>query len=101
MIAARSRPLMMISMTEATPSGSAEFAAGSPFKSGQYFSYVLAIENLYLLPAFEPLEAIPPGNGMITPGQFLTAATPASAAERAAFSVAPMNQRLPPIRPSA
>src|SRR5207253_1355264 len=93
----KSQPLMMISITERTPFGNCEFALGSSASSGQYFSYVLANMNLYLLPAFDPLPAIPPGNGMITPGQPRTAATPASAAASAASSVSPRNHRFPPI----
>ena len=61
---------------------------------------MLAIANLYLLPAFDPLAATPPGNGRITPGTSAAAAAARVAASRAA-SAEPMNHRFPPIRPSA
>src|SRR5580765_6882076 len=75
-----SRPLMMISITELTPSGNPDSIPGFPRSVGQNFSYVLATRNEYLLPAFDPLAAMPPGNGVITPGISAIAATPRSAA---------------------
>src|SRR5256885_9387499 len=94
------RPLMMTSMTEFTPSGNPDSTPGRPRSVGQNFSYVLAIGKEYLLPAFEPLLATPPGKGVITPGTPATAALPRSAAASAASSSRPRNQRLPPISPS-
>ena len=57
--------------------------------------------NLYLLPAFDPLAATPPGNGRITPGTVARRRRRAVAASRAASAVAPKNHRFPPISPSA
>ena len=64
----------MISMIERTPSGTWLSTSGTLGTLGQYFSNVLAIAKRYRLPAFEPLAATPPGNGMITPGTSATAA---------------------------
>ena len=100
-ITSRLWPSMMISCSERQPSGNAVCASGLSISAGQYFSYVLANRNGYLLPAFEPLPATPPGNGMMMPGTLLAAATPAIAALSAASSVSPRYQILPPIRPSA
>ena len=52
------------------------------------------------LPALEPLAATPPGKGRMTPAMGTTAAAARSAASKAASRSRPMNQRLPPIRPS-
>src|SRR2546423_8108324 len=100
MIDVISRPLKMTSMTEFTPSGNADSTPGLPRSVGQNFSYVLAIKKEYLLPAFEPLLATPPGNGVITPGMRAIAAVPRSAAASAAPTPLAKNQRLPPINPS-
>src|SRR5262249_14362917 len=99
-IAGRSRPLMMISMIEPTPSGTREASPSFSRRVGQNASNVLATVNLYRLPALDPLAATPPGNGMITPGTACTAATARSAAVNAASRSRPMNQRLPPMSPS-
>src|SRR5215471_1064221 len=98
---ARSLPLMMISCTLVTPSGKRDATPSLPRSVGQNSAYVLAIENLYLLPAFDPLDATPPGNGSTTPGASLAAAAALVAASSAASAVAPKNHRLPPMRPSA
>src|SRR5262249_3329171 len=73
-IVGKSAPLMMISCTLTTPSGRRDVTPSLPRSVGQYSAYVLAMANLYLLPAFEPLAATPPGNGRITPGTVLAAA---------------------------
>src|ERR1044071_8818190 len=70
----KSAPLMMISCTLTTPSGKRDTTPSLPRNVGQYSAYVLAMANLYLLPAFEPLDATPPGNGRITPGTVPAAA---------------------------
>ena len=56
------------SITDLTPSGTSDSTPGRPFNVGQKESFVLANRNLYRLPAFEPLAATPPGNGVMTPG---------------------------------
>ncbi len=43
---------------------------------------------------------MPPGNGVITPGVSGRRVGPRSAASSAASTSAPMNHRLPPIKPS-
>lgn len=57
--ASKSRPLMMISMIEFTPSGTPEASPNFCFSVGQNFSYVLANRNEYLLPAFDADAATP------------------------------------------
>ncbi len=90
----------MISITALTPSGRAESTPGVSRNVGQYVSYVLAIENEYLLPAFDPLAATPPGNGVMTPGVYPLAASARAAAPSAESRSLPSSQRFPPISPS-
>src|SRR5689334_22590156 len=79
--ASAARPSSTSSSAELTPLGNALATSGRTV--GQYASYVEAASVLYRLePTLLPLRATPPGNGRITPGTALIAATAASAAAR-------------------
>ena len=91
----------MISMMDSTPSGTRDWVPSFCLRVGQYSAKVLAIRNLYLLPAFEALAATPPGKVVITPGAASAAWAARSAASMAASWVRARNQRFPPMIPSA
>src|SRR5262245_12433040 len=97
----KSQPLMMISCTLVTPSGRRDVTSSFPRRVGQYSALVLVMLYLYLLPAFEPLPATPPGKGSTTLGTALAADAALVAASSAASAVAPKNHKFPPMRPSA
>ena len=63
----KSRPLMMSLLDRHYPLGNTRLRAKLFANVGQNSANVLAMLNLYRLPAFEPLAATPPGKGSTTP----------------------------------
>ena len=96
--ASASVPLMTISSTEFTVSGSADWVTARSV--GQKASLVEAIMVLIrFAPTLLPLRTTPPGNGRMTPGCPAIASTAASAAASAESALRARIRKLPPPTP--
>ncbi len=91
-------PLITISSTEFTPSGSPDFVIER--RVGQNASLVEAIMLLIRRePTLLPLRTTPPGKGRITPAREDIASAAASAAARASSALRASMRKLPPPIP--